>query len=155
MLIGLMSLPNQVVYIQFHPVAYMVKLNIELSMASLITKLAYRGLSDDFYSNSLSYPDDGTYHEEGGTQMNGNSRSTNIQMLKQSSSSAVRKAPLSDAVRAIKRKEGGIRDGAGGGAIIRLPAPCLTHGGSSDNESRTKFIEVEEDAPLSRHTGPP
>lgn len=40
MLIGLMSLQNQVVYIQFHPVAYMVKLNIEMSMAGLITKLA-------------------------------------------------------------------------------------------------------------------
>ncbi|EFQ31881.1 hypothetical protein CGRA01v4_13044 [Colletotrichum graminicola] len=40
MLIGLMSLPNQVVYIQFHPVAYMVKLNIEMSMASLITRLS-------------------------------------------------------------------------------------------------------------------
>ena len=35
-----MSLPNQVVYIQFHPVAYMVKLNIEMSMADLITRLA-------------------------------------------------------------------------------------------------------------------
>lgn len=41
-----MSLKNQVVYIQFHPVAYMVKLNIELSMASLITKLA-RGTVED------------------------------------------------------------------------------------------------------------
>lgn len=40
MLICLMSLHNQVVYIQFHPVAYMVKLNIELSMAGLITKIA-------------------------------------------------------------------------------------------------------------------
>ncbi|KAK4092421.1 hypothetical protein Purlil1_3042 [Purpureocillium lilacinum] len=40
LLIGLMSLPNQVVYIQFHPVAYMVKLNIEMSMADLITRLA-------------------------------------------------------------------------------------------------------------------
>lgn len=46
MLIGLMSLPNQVVYIQFHPVTYMVKLNIEMSMADLITKLA-RGENSD------------------------------------------------------------------------------------------------------------
>src|SRR6266498_2349711 len=35
-----MSLKNQLVYIQFHPVAYMIKLNIEMSMAALITKLA-------------------------------------------------------------------------------------------------------------------
>lgn len=40
MIILLMFLHNPVVYIQFHPVAYMVKLNIELSMASLITKIA-------------------------------------------------------------------------------------------------------------------
>lgn len=40
MLLGLMSMRNEVVYIQFHPVAYMVKLNIEMSMASLITKIA-------------------------------------------------------------------------------------------------------------------
>lgn len=38
MLLGVISLPNQVVYVQFHPVSYMVKLNIETSMASLITR---------------------------------------------------------------------------------------------------------------------
>lgn len=48
MLIGLMSLPNQVVFTQFHPVAYMVKLNIEMTMASLITKIARAtGVGDD------------------------------------------------------------------------------------------------------------
>lgn len=47
MLIGLMSLRNQLVYIQFHPVTYMVKLNIEMSMAAMITKLAReRGTGD-------------------------------------------------------------------------------------------------------------
>ncbi|KAL7269727.1 hypothetical protein RUND412_007594 [Rhizina undulata] len=40
MIIGLMSLKNGAVYIQLHPVAYIVKLNIEMSMASLITKIA-------------------------------------------------------------------------------------------------------------------
>ncbi|OBT58624.1 hypothetical protein VE04_01790 [Pseudogymnoascus sp. 24MN13] len=40
MLIGLMFLPNGLVYTQFHPVAYMVKLNIEMTMASLIKKIA-------------------------------------------------------------------------------------------------------------------
>jgi hypothetical protein len=47
MLIGLMSLPNQVVYVQFHPVAYMVKLNIEMSMASLISRLARGSIDND------------------------------------------------------------------------------------------------------------
>ena len=40
-----MWLPNQVVFIQFHPVVYIVKLNIEMSMASLVVKLA-QGKSD-------------------------------------------------------------------------------------------------------------
>lgn len=46
MLIGLMSLQNQVVYVQFHPVACMVKLNIEMSMANLIKKLAKDSVDD-------------------------------------------------------------------------------------------------------------
>ncbi|KAK1982725.1 hypothetical protein LZ30DRAFT_716547 [Colletotrichum cereale] len=54
MLIGLMSLPNQVVYVQFHPVAYMVKLNIEMSMASLITRLA-KDRESCMRSDSLFY----------------------------------------------------------------------------------------------------
>jgi hypothetical protein len=45
-LICLTSLYNKVIYIQFCPAAYIVKLNIELSMASLITMLA-RGTVDD------------------------------------------------------------------------------------------------------------
>ncbi|KAH0490220.1 hypothetical protein TgHK011_001699 [Trichoderma gracile] len=53
MLIGLMSLPNQVVYIQFHPVTYMVKLNIEMEMAELITKLA-KGENSDMKQPSTS-----------------------------------------------------------------------------------------------------
>src|SRR5690349_16153480 len=56
MLIGLMFLPNQVVYVQFHPVAYMVKLNIEMSMASLVIRIA-RGqgevdLDDQYHSST-------------------------------------------------------------------------------------------------------
>ncbi|MCJ1392371.1 hypothetical protein MMC18_005238 [Xylographa bjoerkii] len=50
MIIGLMSLPNQIVYIQFHPVAYIVKLNIEMSMADLITRIAIGGERTDFTS---------------------------------------------------------------------------------------------------------
>ena len=47
MLIGLMFLKNQLVYVQFHPVTYMVKLNIELSMAALIAKLARQSSNPD------------------------------------------------------------------------------------------------------------
>lgn len=60
MLIGLMWLPNKRVFIQFHPVTYMVKLNIEMSMASLITRLASRSASDEYYPNmSSSNPTNG------------------------------------------------------------------------------------------------
>ncbi|KAB2100529.1 hypothetical protein AG0111_0g11226 [Alternaria gaisen] len=56
LLIGLMFLKNQVVYIQFHPVVYMVKLNIEMSMASLVVRLAQGKQSDmgpeEFHSSS-------------------------------------------------------------------------------------------------------
>ena len=46
MIICLLSLQNQMVYVQFHPVAYMVKLNIEMTMASLIRKIAKSTIDD-------------------------------------------------------------------------------------------------------------
>ncbi|KAK8068968.1 hypothetical protein PG994_005584 [Apiospora phragmitis] len=54
-LIGLMFLPNPVVYIQFHPVTYLTKLNIEMSVANLIARLARGGShSDQFHSSSYN-----------------------------------------------------------------------------------------------------
>ncbi|ETS77249.1 hypothetical protein PFICI_11123 [Pestalotiopsis fici W106-1] len=38
-LIGMMSLPNSAVYIQFHPLTYLVKLHIEMNIADLISKI--------------------------------------------------------------------------------------------------------------------
>ncbi|KAI0593105.1 hypothetical protein F4775DRAFT_527972 [Biscogniauxia sp. FL1348] len=40
LIIGTMSLKNTFVYMQFHPLAYTVKLKIEISMADLIVKIA-------------------------------------------------------------------------------------------------------------------
>ncbi|KAK1978284.1 hypothetical protein LZ30DRAFT_784278 [Colletotrichum cereale] len=40
LIIAMMSLKNTFVYMQFHPLAYMVKLKIEMSMAELIGKVA-------------------------------------------------------------------------------------------------------------------
>ncbi|KAI5248307.1 hypothetical protein E4T47_04103 [Aureobasidium subglaciale] len=57
MLIGLMSLPNGIVFVQFHPVAYMVKLNIEMSMADMIIKVAKSNEQDmNFGSSSQGTP---------------------------------------------------------------------------------------------------
>jgi hypothetical protein len=44
-----MFLKNQVVYIQFHPVVYIIKLNIEMSMASLVVRLAQGKPENDMY----------------------------------------------------------------------------------------------------------
>jgi hypothetical protein len=41
-----MFLKNQIVYIQFHPVVYIVKLKIEMSMASLVVRIA-KGSSEN------------------------------------------------------------------------------------------------------------
>ncbi|KAM5367294.1 hypothetical protein ACJA88_011546 [Fusarium oxysporum] len=38
-LVGLMSLPSSLVYLSFHPVCYLLKLQIEIKMAELITKI--------------------------------------------------------------------------------------------------------------------
>ncbi|KAL1305481.1 hypothetical protein AAFC00_002357 [Neodothiora populina] len=40
LIISTMSLPNSFVYMQFHPLAYIVKLKIEMSMADLISSVA-------------------------------------------------------------------------------------------------------------------
>ncbi|KAK7745678.1 hypothetical protein SLS62_009719 [Diatrype stigma] len=59
MLIGLMSLQNQIVFTQSHPVAYLVKLNIEMTMASLITKVArVTGVGDE--GNKVANESSGT-----------------------------------------------------------------------------------------------
>ncbi|KAK7178250.1 hypothetical protein PSPO01_15706 [Paraphaeosphaeria sporulosa] len=61
MLIGLMFLRNQIVYIQFHPVTYMVKLNIEMTMASMVVRLAKGQSENDMalhgFGQSSSAPD--------------------------------------------------------------------------------------------------
>jgi hypothetical protein len=46
LIIAMMSLQNTFVYMQFHPLAYIVKLNIEMSMASLIAKIAKSTIQD-------------------------------------------------------------------------------------------------------------
>lgn len=62
MIIGAMSIPNSFVYIQFHPLAYMVKLNIEMTMANLIKRIAIStsrrnndaSIADEFKSSDFS-----------------------------------------------------------------------------------------------------
>lgn len=51
----MMSLPNDIVYLQFHPLAYLVKLHIEMNMAELITKVVKASNPSGYdYSGSRS-----------------------------------------------------------------------------------------------------
>ncbi|KAF2129231.1 hypothetical protein P153DRAFT_15809 [Dothidotthia symphoricarpi CBS 119687] len=60
MIIAAMWIPNSFVYIQFHPLAYLVKLNIEMVMGNLIKRIAISAsrrpgkaaLADEFKSSS-------------------------------------------------------------------------------------------------------
>ncbi|KAM0561999.1 hypothetical protein ACHAPJ_002441 [Fusarium lateritium] len=57
LLIAMMSLPNDIVYVQFHPLAYLVKLHIEMNMADLITKVVKASNPNGYdYSGSRSNP---------------------------------------------------------------------------------------------------
>lgn len=55
LLICMMSLPNSFVYIQFHPLVYLLKLHIEMNMADLIGKVvraSNNDISGDYSSRS-------------------------------------------------------------------------------------------------------
>jgi len=50
LIIGMMSLNNSFVFMPFHPLAYIVKLNIEMSMAELVAKVSIS--SNNQYTNA-------------------------------------------------------------------------------------------------------
>jgi len=50
LIIAMMSYPNDFVYMQFHPVAYLVKLNIEMAMSDLMVRIAAEGKDNVFRS---------------------------------------------------------------------------------------------------------
>lgn len=55
LIIGTMFLDNGVVFMQFHPVAYTVKLKIELSMTNLITRISKESINDRMGTTSTSH----------------------------------------------------------------------------------------------------
>ena len=146
-----MWLPNQVVYIQFHPVTYMVKLNIELSMASLITKLAYSGRHGDFYTNQLSF-NHGNAHRGDDQNPNGENR-TQIYALKRFHSKGDEEPDFSEAP-GMKRKDNVIHKRIEVGITVEPAVPSMTSNDSMDHERRVA-IDVEDEVPLAYHPGPP
>lgn len=83
-----MFLENQVVYIQFHPVVYMVKLNIEMSMASLVVRLAQGKPQNDMEPERFHSSTDHASHTRSGTSRLGGSRLQNIQLSSRSKKGA-------------------------------------------------------------------
>ncbi|KAF4448066.1 hypothetical protein F53441_8458 [Fusarium austroafricanum] len=80
MLVGRTFTPNQIVYIQFHPVAYMVKLNIEMSMANLITRLAKGENNEDVYHPSLSHSGHAQSNQRTNNDTSWTNQGNNIQL---------------------------------------------------------------------------
>ncbi|KAI0602687.1 hypothetical protein F4775DRAFT_150225 [Biscogniauxia sp. FL1348] len=151
MLIGLMWLPNEVVYIQFHPVAYMVKLNIEMSMASLILRLA-RSRDGEPYHHSLSYSHENTQHRHGDPHT-----STNHD----------REIALKSFNRAVVRANSGDSDSdltgpAESGISRRLEFEVTVHQATplekhsiSEGSDRKIFIATEDEDSLTSNPGHP
>jgi hypothetical protein len=71
LIIAMMQLQNPLLYMQFHPVAYMIKLNIEMSMAHLIGKIAR---STEEYSDPYSNGRSGARHAGIGMKLGGRGR---------------------------------------------------------------------------------
>ncbi|CAG7554664.1 unnamed protein product [Fusarium equiseti] len=154
LLIGLMSLPNQTVFIQFHPVVYLVKLNIEMSMADMITQLARMKMSDELYpSHSYSHtPKNHTAPD--------NNMGASIQMTHKSQVASGPNASLDD-LSEISEPSSGIhkridvkietepkdQDRKSGkfGAVVELPSP-----GGEGRPKRSRYEQIERGQKHSR-----
>lgn len=140
MLIGLMSLPNQVVYVQFHPVAYMVKLNIEMSMASLITRLA-KNQESGFSFNSLTYSH-GDHNPDVGPK---NLHMANIQAMP----SGRKSETMQDSAPGIHRR-------LDVEVTVERPRPVSSNDGQNDDgPSGSTFHRTGDEVPLTKHAGHP
>ncbi|RSL89779.1 hypothetical protein CEP51_001070 [Fusarium floridanum] len=155
MLIGLMSLPNQVVYIQFHPVAYMVKLNIEMSMASLITRLARGENADDYYP-SMSHSNHGTSGHDPSHNRTGNNPWAHGNGVQMTNRSKVVAGDSDDEAGGSIR-----RDGPGSGIHrrtdieVKVETDTKTYKVRRDGGRGRGSERVEDELPLTSDTGHP
>ncbi|KAK6840468.1 hypothetical protein PG990_007318 [Apiospora arundinis] len=148
-LIGLMFLPNPVVYIQFHPVTYLTKLNIEMSVANLIARLARNGQTSDQFRSS-------SYNNTGPRTHNGNPQFGNEQdlALKSFTKSRIRSDPNdNDSDDGVNNQMGGIHK--------RLEYEVTVHhnpqGASKPSSSNSNSFELTKDdeMALTQHAGHP
>lgn len=120
----MMSLPNSFIYLQFHPVTYIVKLNIECSMADLISKIvAGKERTDAFHSDSYSHPTELTsvQRTQRGNNKPGNFTTTSYK------ANATAKANDPDE---ISLEEGELA----GSGIMKTVATTVVHSGGLDKE---------------------
>ncbi|KAK6073197.1 hypothetical protein SCUP234_08795 [Seiridium cupressi] len=151
LIIAMMSLPNTFVYMQFHPVAYIVKLNIEMAMAELIVKVAKAGNASSQGNNGgIIINDIGQHSSEGGAKSEPKSRFGATVLSKRDELSGQDKYGSTQAgAGAIELSE--IANGEGSGADT--PDSDMQHD-KGIYTTREVHIEFEKASQRSENSGP-
>ncbi|KAI1764639.1 hypothetical protein GGR53DRAFT_530299 [Hypoxylon sp. FL1150] len=156
MLIGLMSLSNPIVFVQFHPVTYLVKLNIEMSMASLITDVARAaGFGDEEHSDpttySLSYGRNTSQTSPRAVKHNQNHIHNDCQVaMKTFHSTAVGAGDSDEDLDVFKGHAGGIHRRVD----VRIESRANSETGSTAYKERS-FERVDDEMSLTHNPGHP
>lgn len=143
-----MSLPNQEVFILFHPVVYLSKMNIEMTMASLIVKLARVGRGDTYFRHSSTPHPNESRALEDNRKYDGNERDLGLKTFTESR---------------IRASVSGPRDGEGQAGVphdgiqrTREFQVTVHHSSSGSTDGDLKeSINTEDEAWLTSHVGHP
>lgn len=149
LLIGLMSLPNQEVFILFHPVVYLSKLNIEMTMASLIVKLARNGRADAYFHHTSTPHGDGSNALENGRNYDNNERDLGLKTFTESRIRASVSGP---------RAGEGVSEAPQEGIQRTREFHVTVHhssSGSMDEDLKGGSITSQDEAWLTSHAGHP
>ncbi|KAH0443612.1 hypothetical protein CcaCcLH18_00925 [Colletotrichum camelliae] len=125
-LIGLMSLPNTLIYAQFHPLAYLLKLHIEMGMADLIAKVVRESHSMNAHLESRRDNNEGAPNPNPKKSI---SRSTESRSRRFSMPYLGNRFVLSSEETASKRNSGedthdlGQQESSGSGRVVQTEIP--------------------------------
>ncbi|KAK7948858.1 uncharacterized protein PG986_009744 [Apiospora aurea] len=141
-LIGVMSLGQGFIYVQFHPLVYILKLHIELNMADLIAKIVKSE------NNGSSYPSSG--NKQSGSKSGGVRGTTNVGAKNDSNPGdprGFRMATLITANRDFDNNHPSSSNGGGARAMAGIQKTTEVHHViDEDNESRTSSTtELQKD----------
>ncbi|KAI0470474.1 hypothetical protein GGR56DRAFT_146714 [Xylariaceae sp. FL0804] len=155
LLIGLMWLPNETVFIQFHPVVYLTKLNIEMTMANLILKLARRN-HQDAHHHWLSYSNEP--HQEYNREPSNPERDVALKSFNRATVKASPGESDSDSGEISPVDKGGMKGGMKGGInrtidyhVTVSDAPPSKKG----RDDRQSFSDLEDEISLANNPGHP